>query len=57
MDEQILASVVRAYKSKTFFPIKPFYCTCTHNILLFGLINRPLNLSLELLKRIPPRDV
>ena len=30
MNEQIIAGVVRGDKSKTFFPVKPFYCTCTH---------------------------
>jgi len=31
VDEQIFAATIGADKSKTFCPIKPFYCTYTHN--------------------------
>jgi len=31
MNEQILAAAIGCDKSKTFFPVKPFYYTCTHN--------------------------
>ena len=30
MNEQIFTAVIGSDKSKAFFPIKPFYCTCTH---------------------------
>ena len=30
MNEQILAAIVWSDKSEAFFPVKPFYCTCTH---------------------------
>jgi hypothetical protein len=30
MNEQILAALVWSDKSEAFFPVKPFYCTCTH---------------------------
>ena len=30
MNEQIIAAIIGAYKSKAFCPVKPFYCTCTH---------------------------
>jgi hypothetical protein len=35
VNEQIFAAVIRTDKSKTFFTIEPFYCTCTHNNLLY----------------------
>jgi hypothetical protein len=30
VNKQFLATVVRRDKPKTFFLIKPFYCSCTH---------------------------
>ncbi len=38
MDKQVLTAAVGGNKSKPFFSVKPFYCTCTHLNLL-----RPIN--------------
>ena len=30
MNEQVIARAIGGDKPKAFFPVKPFYCTCTH---------------------------
>jgi hypothetical protein len=46
MNEQIVAAIIWADKSKTFAAVKPFYCTCTHKKSPFGpLIGHKICLS------------
>jgi hypothetical protein len=30
VNKQVITAGIWGYKSKAFFPVKPFYCTCTH---------------------------
>ena len=50
MNEQVLVGIIGGNKSKTFFSIKPFYCTCTHCLTPWPSNGHKLRLSVFLFR-------